>query len=113
MSSLATIAEVRAAARGPVLLRGELVWSQAAFTADCTIRDKSATGARIRLVSEQAIPHRVYLIERRMDGAYEALVAWKNLPDVGLQFVQEHALGEDCSPALTYLRRLWIERRAR
>lgn len=89
------------------------MWSHGAFTADCVIRDKSATGARIRLSSAQPIPNRVYLIEPRAAVAHEALVAWKNLPDIGLNFVKAHSLGEDCSPALSHLRRLWIERCAR
>lgn len=105
--------EARESARGRVLLRGELVWGHGAFTADCVIRDLSSTGARVRLGAAQPVPSRVYLIDARAPVAYEALIAWKNMPDLGLKFVLEHSLQEDCPPALSYLRRLWIERRNR
>ena len=108
-----TTIDFRESARGRVLLHGELVWGQGAFTADCAIRDLSTTGARVRLGAAQAVPNRVHLLLPREPVAYEALIAWKNMPDFGLRFVLAHSLDEDCAPALSYLRRLWVERRNR
>ena len=77
------------------------------------LRDVSTTGARVKLPDGQAVPDSVYLVEVRSGIAYEARVAWKRHPEIGLEFVHQHGLAEASAPHLMILKRLWIETQQR
>ncbi len=105
--------EARTDVRGRTLLGGKLVYGEGAITLDCMIRDLSDGGARIKLSDEQPLPNALFLIELRSGVAYEAAVAWKRYPELGLRFVSRHELETADTPHLRVLRRLWTETRAR
>lgn len=52
----------------------------------CQTKDISVAGARVQLSEQRAIPSSVYFFNLRDRLVYEAVVAWRNLPEVGLQF---------------------------
>jgi hypothetical protein len=94
-------------------LGGKLVYGDGAFTIDCVVRDVSTSGARIKLPEGQAVPDLVYLVEMRSGIAYEARVAWKRHPEIGLEFVHQHGLAEASTPHMMILKRLWLETQQR
>jgi hypothetical protein len=103
----------RSARRNRVLMDGAVVYAQGARSLDCTIRDLSETGARVRLSGPEPVPEQIMLIQMRTGIAYEATVAWARGRDLGLTFVAAHPLDENCPHALAPLRRLWLARQPR
>jgi hypothetical protein len=102
-------ANQRNTARQRVLLSGRLVYGEADLTIDCSIRDLSETGAKIRTAGPVALPQRLHLIELRSARAFECEVAWRKVPEVGLRFVGEPKDLNSSAPELKMLRRVWIE----
>jgi hypothetical protein len=92
-----------------VLLGGKLVYGQSDFSVDCTIRDLTETGARVRLGASILIDDRVWLINLRAGLAFWSTVAWRSPPDLGLQFLEQIDLKEPISGPNHHLRRLWID----
>jgi len=95
--------------RNRVLMEGKLTYALGARSIDCTIRDLSDTGARVRLAGAEPMPEQVVLIQMRSGVAFDATVAWSRDRDLGLTFTGSHRLDEDCPPAMAPLRRLWLE----
>lgn len=106
-------ADRRAAARRRVLLGGKIVFDQGARSLDCTIRDLSEKGARIRLSSPVPLPGLVHLIDMKRGVAFQARVARLDLPEIGLEFLGERKLSEAATPEEQTMRQLWLERVAR
>jgi hypothetical protein len=52
----------------------------------CQTKDISVAGARVHLTEQRSIPSSVFFLDARNRLIYEAVVAWQNLPEVGLQF---------------------------
>jgi hypothetical protein len=90
-------------------LGGKLVYGQANFSVDCTIRDLTENGARVRIGTSLVIDDRVWLIHLRAGIAHWSLVAWRNPPDFGLQFLEQIDLRKLSSGPNHHLRRLWID----
>jgi hypothetical protein len=109
----ATSADHRRAMRQRAFLGAKLVYGDGAFTVDCVVRDVSLTGARIKLPEGQAVPDSVFLVEMRSGIAYEARVAWKRHPEIGLEFIHQHGLAEASTPHMMILKRLWMETQQR
>jgi hypothetical protein len=99
----------RLARRSRVLMDGKIAYAQGARSIDCTIRDLSETGARVRLAGPEPMPESVVLIQMRSGIAYEATVVWARDKDLGLTFIAAHHLDDACPPAMAPLRRLWLE----
>jgi hypothetical protein len=104
--------EPRCEARQRVLLGGRLVFGQD-FTAECTIRDISRTGARLRVASGAAIPDRVTLIDLPHGRAYAGQVVWRWEDELGVSFRAAHDLSGPVPPELHHVRALWIAARFR
>jgi hypothetical protein len=83
------------------------------LTIDCTVRDRSQNGARIRLSSMAHLGAPTLLLIPRDKSAYQASVAWQNGRELGLGFIREIAFDPATSALEHLLRRLWIERCAR
>jgi hypothetical protein len=103
----------RQASRRRALLGAKLVYGEGAYTVDCTIRDLSETGARVKLPEGQAVPDHVHLLELRTGVAYEARVVWKHHPEIGLEFLNRYDVSQASTPEMTILKRLWTESRQR
>ena len=83
------------------------------ITLDCTIRDLTDKGARVRILSPVILPDEVWLIELRNGLAFECRVAWKRVPEFGLAFVSVHDLAATERPDLRMMKRIWVENSAR
>ncbi len=105
--------EKRGAMRQRVLLSGKVVYSEADLTMDCTIRDLSATGARVRLLSPVILPSKIWLIELRSGTAFQCELARRNVPDFGLRFLRTVKLARNDDPDFKMLRRIWVDCTAR
>jgi hypothetical protein len=99
----------RKVSRPRVLLGGKLVYGQWDLTADCTIRDLTDSGARIRLRSDALIHDPVWLINLSTGIAYGGAVVWRKSPDLGLRFERSLDLRTPITGPLHHLRRLWID----
>jgi len=98
--------ERRGAGRHRVLMSGKVAWLDKPFSGDCTIRDLSEEGARIKLADPLA-PNDPVLIVLRSGLAHAARTAWRRGDLVGLEFLQTYDLAEDAPAHLAQLRRLW------
>lgn len=95
--------------RPRVLLGGKLVFGNATQSADCTIRDLSDTGAKIRLGPDLPIGGEVWLIVLTTGLAWRASVAWRRGAEMGLRFLEQVDLKTPQTGPLGHLRRLWLD----
>ena len=105
--------EKRGAMRQRVLLSGKVVYGEADLTMDCTIRDLSATGARVRISSPVILPTTIWLIELRSGTAFQCSIARRNVPEFGLHFLRTVKLANNDDRDLKMLRRIWTDCTAR
>jgi hypothetical protein len=78
----------RASPRSRTLLSGRIILSEGKSVIDCTVRDLSAEGARIR-VDEVAIVPAQFYIEIGEDRRRELCrVVWRRPTEVGVAFVR-------------------------
>lgn len=106
-------AQRRRTDRPRVLLSGKIVFDQTARSLDCSIRDLTGTGAKVRLSGPELLPARFFLVEVRRGVAHRARIVWSSPPEYGLAFEASHELNEACSPELRAIRRLWLDITAR
>ncbi|MDR3507130.1 MAG: PilZ domain-containing protein [Caulobacteraceae bacterium] len=96
------------------LLTGKLVFGPHDMTADCTIRNLTAGGAKITTSLAAGLPPEFWLIVVRQNTAYRAAVAWRRGEELGLRFEGQHDLSEPSrDPALNVVRHVWRELAAR
>ncbi len=96
-------------ARRLTLLAGKLVYGDHQLTLDCSIRDCSDRGARVRLFAAEPLPGRVWFLNLSGGLAYEAQIVWRRYPDVGLAFLEKLDLAGLDTPEGRVIRRLMIE----
>ena len=106
-SELPPPAERRPKPRRRVLLGGLVAYSDGARSFACTIRDLSATGARITLPPNLAVPAKIYLINLRDRTAHEGTIVWNKGAEAGVTFSQSFSIADLTDPKLNYLRKLW------
>jgi hypothetical protein len=97
----------RTARREKVFLGGKIVTDHATF--DCTIRDRSGDGARIRVLFQEHLPAEFHLIDVKAGVAQEAELIWSDGPLHGVRFRRTWDLKTPSDPAHARLRRLWLE----
>jgi len=94
----------RTASRSHTILKGKLSYRHGTYTLDCTIRDKSETGARIRIPSGHMIPDELYLVDLLNRVAYKSSVIWRKADgNIGLHFDETHDLSRAASDDLRHL----------
>src|SRR5436189_4982067 len=71
-----------------------------ALWADCTIRDLSASGAKIELPQVHVCPPRFVLLNFEAAVAYEAVLKWRRGNMAGMSFEAIHALETLAEPRL-------------
>ena len=102
----------RRAARTRALLAGKVIVGDALFTANCTVVNLSATGARVRLSREAQLGLPLYLLFLRDGRLMECAVAWRSGDMAGLVFTAEHHADDD-SPLRRRIHALWNDLRPR
>ena len=108
--------EQRRSGRPRVLLAGRLIFGEGSMTVDCTIRDRTESGARIRLSGPTVLPAKMTLIEIGSGMAHECELSWRRFPDIGVSFLSSTSLEtkvDEHEPELLRLRRMWQDSRAR
>jgi hypothetical protein len=91
------------------LLSGKLVYGEHQLTLDCTIRDCSERGARVRLFAAEPLPGRLWFLNLSAGVAYDAQIVWRRFPDIGLVFLEKVDFGQTDTPEARVLHRLMAE----
>ena len=81
--------EHRATQRRPTLKGGRIVFNAGRSTIDCTVRNLSATGAKLQVSSVVGIPDTFDLM---LDGHTKqpCRIKWRRLKEIGVGFQREH-----------------------
>jgi hypothetical protein len=78
--------EKRRAPRQRVLKSGKIIYGGGSIVVDCTIRNLSATGARLQVPTSIAIPDRFEFVGNPQEGKRMATVVWRKGDMIGIQF---------------------------
>ncbi len=108
--------EQRKSGRPRVLLAGRLIYGEAELTIECTIRDRTENGARLKLSGPAVLPPKMTLIEIGSGMAHECEITWRRVPEIGVSFLSSTSLQKTVSAEeadLGRLRRMWQDSRAR
>jgi hypothetical protein len=100
------VVERRAPSRKRVLFGGKVVYGNGAFVTACTIRDMSASGARIALPEGQLAPKHFYLIDVRNRTIHDCVLAWSRPPQFGVHFLHDYNIDQLTKADLHFLKRL-------
>jgi hypothetical protein len=84
-----TTEDKRAARRSRVLKDGKIVSNSLGSVVDCSVRDLSATGARIRCHDQKAVPDEFQLLVQSDNWIRPAKVVWRHNDLTGVQFTGE------------------------
>ncbi|MGQ0484188.1 MAG: PilZ domain-containing protein [Hyphomicrobiales bacterium] len=84
-----TTEDKRAARRSRVLKDGKIVSMNYSSVVDCSVRDVSATGARIRCDNLDAVPDEFQLLIQSDNLIRPVKVVWRRNDLIGLQFTGE------------------------
>ena len=104
------MSENRGEHRRRVLWSGLVFVPQTHSTIDCTIRDLSATGARIRVRAETPLPTKFLLADITNQAAYEVQCVRRNDLELGVKLLRPVQLeNRHCFKSIQ-LRRLLVER---
>lgn len=98
----------RGAERRRALLSGMIVSRDGTQSFCCSVRDISATGARIMLPRDTIVPARFFLISSRQPSAWDSRIVWRNATQTGLAFAGEHRLSPDMGDGLRFLWHLYL-----
>jgi len=98
----------RMAQRSRALLAGKLIVGNGAMSSDCTIRDMTDGGARIRISHAVGLPKAVMLLVIKDGLVFEANVAWRRGDELGLEFTRRMDVRDEAMRSLG-LRALWAE----
>ena len=100
--------ERRADPRRRVLLKGKIVYLHNAFSADCTIRELSVGGARIRVAAD-AISADPFLIVVKNAVVHQSTTVWHEGDQAGLRFQTTESLTGETPIHLRNIQRVWVE----
>ena len=100
--------ERRREPRRRVLLTGKLVYPHNNFSADCTIRDLSPSGARLSVRPED-LSGDPFLIVVKEAVVHGSLTAWRIGAQAGLFFVESVGLAGQTPPHLQDIQRIWMD----
>ena len=78
--------ERRGAPRQRVLKGAKIVYGNFMFVLDCTVRDISATGARLRLPNETPVPSNFHVFIKENQTICAAHLVWRDGKDMGVAF---------------------------
>ena len=78
--------EQRRSQRQRVLKAGRIAYGGGSIVIDCTIRNLSATGARLQVPTSVAIPDHFEFTEASTGKARQAIVMWRKGDLMGIRF---------------------------
>lgn len=94
-------------------LVGKIVYGNETYTMDCTIRDLSETGAKVKVLDPFSVPNNAIFLDPKKFVAYESTVKWRKGTEMGLSFDREISLEDKANPRIQILRRVSLEARAK
>lgn len=95
--------------RRRVLLTGLVAYADLGVSFRCAIRDRSETGARIKIPGSMLVPTQFWLIDVAEGLAYDATAVWRRYPEVGVALAGPISLQHPGHDLLQRrLRALWI-----
>jgi hypothetical protein len=95
--------------RRRVLLTGLVAYADLGVSFRCVIRDRSETGARIKIPVSILVPTQFWLIDVAEGLAYDATAVWRRYPEVGVALADPISLQHPGHDLLQRrLRALWI-----
>ena len=106
------MSEKRESPRTRAFLVGKIIYGGETYTLDCTIKDISETGARVKVQDPFSIPNNVIFLDPKNFNAYESSVKWRKGSEMGLSFDEPISLDDDSNPRVKILRRVSIQARA-
>jgi len=106
------MSENRISPRKRAFLVGKIIYGGETYTIDCTIRDISDTGARVKVPDPFSIPNNVIFLNPKTFSAYETSVKWRKGDEMELSFDQPIPLDDESNPRVKILRRVSIQSRA-
>ena len=75
--------------------------------ADCTVRDRSLSGAKVEIGELFKLPARLVMVDLPTGIAYDAIVKWRRGDLAGLLFEAQHELQREVEPRLAHIRTTW------
>lgn len=106
-------ADSRSSGRTRNLRSGKVVFGAFQFSRDCTIRDVSDGGVRIRIEDPESIPNEFWLLDIRNFVALKAEVRWRRNNDLGLSVGTGCSMDDTETLEMRTLSRLAIEAKQR
>jgi hypothetical protein len=98
----------RSRPRRRVLLSAMIVNHEFNTIFRCQVRDVSETGARLNIPDSFLVPAGFWLIALSSAVAYEAKLAWRRFPELGVSLGEPIALAEPASRIGEKLRTVWL-----
>lgn len=98
-------AEGRKSERRQSALTGKIVYQRGIHAFSCTIRDISATGARIAFAEAHIVPNQFYLIDSRSRVVHDVKVVWVAYSQRGVRFMHSYAIDQRLPPNMEFLKR--------
>ena len=105
--------ERRREPRRRVLFQGRLASGDANYTANCSIRDLTAGGARVSRFEPDSLSRKPVLIVVREGVAYWTRAVWADATNVGLAFERRADLDVNPPAEARPFRRLWLDQKLR
>jgi hypothetical protein len=84
--------ESRTVARKRALLGAKVVSRDGIYSCDCSIRDRSVSGARINISNSVTIASPFFLIDHTSQVMFEAKIVWRSVSQAGVKFLDQHPL---------------------
>ena len=81
--------EARISVRTRTMLGAQVIFQNRNSTIDCTVRNLSASGARLELTDSVAAPSEFELIVPHKSRSYRARICWRGEDSVGVTFLGE------------------------
>jgi hypothetical protein len=98
----------RSAPRRRVLLSAIVVNREFSTIFRCQVRDVSQTGARLNIPDSLLVPTGFWLIAVSSALGYEATLAWRRYPNVGVSLGEPMNLDEPATRVARRLRNVWL-----
>lgn len=102
--------ERRASPRRKTRFKATVVFGSDRDTLDCTVRDLSETGARLRLASPDNLPTRFHLIWAADRAVLEVEAVWQGGDELGVKFLSKHDMQGKLSSELAAICRAFDQR---
>ena len=102
--------ERRGNPRRKTRFKATVVFGDERSTANCTVRDLSDTGARLKIDLPAGLPSRFHLIWLADRAVLEAEVVWRSQGEIGAKFLSKHNIQGRLSSELAAVCRAWEQR---